>query len=187
MADNSSHSGFRFCLRYVVLFALLTLFVVPFSAASISGGAVCAQTPTAAIKLAQGKIAPTAEGKGYRVIGISWDPVLRQNRATVQNCEHPEWPALSISVGTTVQAKPISLENRSFSVPAAPVVHVGEVVRLWRHEAMLRIETTGIAERGGGLGATIRVRLLRSNPAEASPEREISGIIRGPQSVEMQP
>ncbi|HZY61314.1 MAG TPA: flagella basal body P-ring formation protein FlgA [Edaphobacter sp.] len=187
MADNSSHSGFWSCLRYVVLFALLTLFVAPSSAASISGGAVCAQTPTAALKLAQGKIAPTAEGKGYRVIGISWDPVLRQNRATVQNCEHPEWPALSISTGSAAQ--PISMPvNLQQSVqPSAITVHAGEVVRLWRHENMLRIETTGIAEQGGVVGAIIRVRLLRSNPAEASPEKEISGTVRGPQSVEMQP
>lgn len=187
MADNFFHSDLRTCLRYVVLLALPTLLIVQASAASVSASALCAQTPAAALKLAQGKIVPATEGRGYRVIGTSWDPVLRQNRATVENCEHPEWPALSISTGTASQpiSLPISLQQPMQHT--TPIVHAGEVVRLWRHENMLRIETTGIAEQSGGIGAIIRVRLLRANTGEASPEKEISGIVHGPQSVEMQP
>lgn len=175
-------------LRHVVLLAILALLPVHSGVASVSSGAVCAQTAAAAVRLAQGEVVPAAEGKGYRVTGISWDPVLRQNRATVENCDHPEWPARSILIaGTGAGDRTVPVSAQQPMVPAAVAVRAGEVVRLWRHEDKLRIETTGVAERNGSVGATIRVRLLRRDTGEPSPEKEITGTVRGPGSVEMQP
>src|SRR5690242_11276447 len=122
-------------LRHVVLLASLALLPVHSGVASVSSGAVCAQTAAAAVRLAQGEVVPPAEGKGYRVTGISWDPVLRQNRATVENCDHPEWPARSILIaGTGAGDRTVPVSAQQPMVPAAVAVRAGEVVRLWRHE-----------------------------------------------------
>ncbi len=40
----------------------------------------------------------SAEGAGYRVTGMRWDPVLRQSWARVASCGHPEWPEVSLRV-----------------------------------------------------------------------------------------
>ena len=69
----------------------------------------------------------------------------------------------------------------------APVVRAGDVVRLWRHEGVLRIEVAAVSEESGGLGKTIRVRLLRRNTDDQSIAKLFSGVIRGPLDVEMQP
>lgn len=178
----------QFGLRHGILLATFAFLPAHSRAASVISGAVCAQTPAAAVRLAQGKVVPAAEGKGYRVTGISWDPVLRQNRAAVEDCEHPEWPSRSILIagsGAQTQRMPVSAQQPT--APAAVAVRAGEVVRLWRHEDKLRIETTGVAEQNGSVGATVRIRLLRRNGGEPSPEKEITGIVRGPGSVEMQP
>ena len=50
----------------------------------------------------------------------------------------------------------------------APVVRAGDIVRLWRQESSLRIEVAGVSEESGGLGKTIRVRLLRRNTDDQS-------------------
>ena len=170
------------------MLAMLALLSAHCRAASVVSGPVCAQTPAAAVRLAQGEVVPAAEGKGYRVTGISWDPVLRRNRVAVEDCEHPEWPSRSILIaGSGAQDRRIPASAQQPAAPAAVAVRAGEVVRLWRHEDKLRIETTGVAEQNGSVGATVRVRLLRRNTGEPSPEKEITGIVRGPESVEMQP
>ena len=72
------------------------------------------------------------------------------------------------------------------SIRTAPIVRAGDVVRLWKQESSLRIELAGVSEESGGLGKTIRVRLLRRNTDEQSVPEQFSGIIRGPLDVEMQ-
>jgi hypothetical protein len=54
-------------------------------------------------------------------------------------------------------------------------------------EGVLRIEAAGVSEESGGLGKTIRVRLLRRNTDDQSIAKQFSGVIRGPLDVEMQP
>jgi hypothetical protein len=44
-----------------------------------------------------------------------------------------------------------------------------------------------VSEESGGLGKTIRVRLLRRNADDQVIQERFSGIVRGPSDVEMQP
>ena len=152
--------------------------------------AACYSTPNAAIeslKAGTSQSSALASG-GYRVTSIQSDPVLGQRWATVANCEHTEWPVSAVQidgldVSESSQKNPIHTVNSR----SIPVVHVGDIVRLWKQENLLRIEVAGVSEESGGLGETIRVRLLPRNPdGQWIPER-FSGIVRGPSDVEMQP
>jgi flagella basal body P-ring formation protein FlgA len=69
----------------------------------------------------------------------------------------------------------------------SPVVHVGDLVRLWKQESLLRIEVAGVSEESGSVGKTIRVRLLRSNMDGQTTTEQFSGVVRGPSDVEIQP
>jgi hypothetical protein len=147
----------------------------------------CAATPEAAARL-YGETSATSlprEDKGYRVANIRWDPVMRQSWATIVSCAHPEWPAVVLRTSEANHA------SRGLSAQAreerAPIVRAGDVVELWRQEDLLRIEVTGVAEQSGGLGETIRVRLLRPQGSSQSVEQQLSGVVRGRADVEMQP
>jgi hypothetical protein len=132
----------------------------------------------AADSLYSGSLSPlVARGGSYRVSEIRWDSVLGQRWAMVASCEHPEQPAFA------VLTKDAIAEGRSSrrEDDSAPVVHAGEVVRLWRQEDNLRIEVTAMSEESGGLGKAIRVRLLGTDSAE----RQFVGIVRGVADVEM--
>jgi flagella basal body P-ring formation protein FlgA len=72
-------------------------------------------------------------------------------------------------------------------VSTISIVHAGDRVRLWKQEDFLRIEVSGVSEESGGLGTTIRVRLLHRNTDDQSIHDQFSGIVRGPSDVEMQP
>jgi hypothetical protein len=126
-----------------------------------------------------GLSALAAKGGSYRVSEVRWDPVLGQRWAMVASCEHPEHPNFAV-LTRGGSAEKVSARGKEDS---APVVRAGDVVRLWRQEDSLRIEMTGVSEENGGLGKTIRIRLLGSDSAE----RQFVGIVRGVGDVEMQP
>jgi hypothetical protein len=44
-----------------------------------------------------------------------------------------------------------------------------------------------VSEESGGLGKTIRVRLLHRGTDDQSIRQKFSGVVRGPANVEMQP
>jgi hypothetical protein len=67
-----------------------------------------------------------------------------------------------------------------------PVVRAGDVVRLWSREDAVRIELAAMAEENGGLGKTVRVRLMPRNTLGQQPEEQLLGVVRGPHDVEMQ-
>ncbi len=150
----------------------------------------CARSPAAAVELfrAASLNATSAEGVGYRVTGIHWDPMLRQNWARVASCEHPEWPEVSLRVKAmkAVSGRLIDRTGPEIS-PFVAVIHAGDVVRLWRREDLLRIEVTGVAEESGGVGKKIRVRLLRRSTDSQTKEEQFTGIVRGVSDVEMLP
>jgi hypothetical protein len=107
----------------------------------------------------------------------------------IVSCGHPEWPAIALPANgatliTTLQERDPSLTE---SVKTAPVVHAGDIVRLWRQESLLRMEVAGVSEESGDLGSTIRVRLLRGNTDDQSTSEQFSGVIRGPLNVEILP
>lgn len=156
----------------------------------------CAKTPDAAIQSSRmGSVSSSSssvsEDKGYRVTGVRWDPVLNQKWAMIARCDHPEWPELSLRAEEKGAAsRPSTARTReedSPAVAAASVVRAGDVVHLWRQEALLRIEVTGVAEESGSVGKSIRVRLLRRTTDDQSIEEQFSGIVRGRADVEMQP
>lgn len=118
-----------------------------------------------------------AKGGSYRVSEIRWDSVLGQRWAIVASCEHPEQPVFGVLTRAAIAEKPLSRGKDD----SAPVVHAGEIVRLWRQEDNLRIEVTAMSEENGGLGKAIRVRLIGADSAE----RQFIGIVRGVADVEM--
>jgi hypothetical protein len=125
------------------------------------------------------------DDKGYRVASVRWDPVMQQSWATIVSCEHPEWPGVSLRTSEPSHASTgLSTQAREERVP---LVRAGDIVELWRQEDLLRIEVSGVAEQGGSMGETIRVRLLRRTGSNQSAEEQFSGIVRGRAEVEMQP
>jgi hypothetical protein len=175
-------------LRYVEVMSLLILqgvFVVN------SASAVCYATPRAAFDavVTSSSLSPTLENSGYRVTRIQSDPVLGLRWAMIVSCGHPEWPALALPAKGAISTKASQEVDRSLteSVKTAPVIRAGDIVRLWRQESLLRIEVAGVSEESGGLGNTIRVRLLNGNTDNQLIPEQFSGVVRGPSNVEIQP
>jgi hypothetical protein len=162
------------------------------SAAATAGfaQAACYSTPRAAMDAIRpgSALAPVSEGAGYRVTGIQSDPMLGRRWAIVSSCDHTEWPVSAVQISGSDPAAP-SQTNRipMTSVRSIPVVHAGDIVRLWKQEDLLRIEVAGVSEETGGLGKIIRVRLLRRIADDQAIQERFSGIVRGPSDVEMQP
>jgi Chaperone for flagella basal body P-ring formation len=161
------------------------------AAATDSARTPCYSTPSAAIESVRpgSSPSPASQRGGYRVTGIQSDPVLGRRWAVVANCDHAEWPVLAVITSGSAQdarsrTNPIPM-TIARSVPV--VVHAGDNVRLWKQEDRLRIEVAGVSEESGGLGKTIRVRLLRRSADDQVIQEEFSGIVRGPSDVEMQP
>ncbi len=149
--------------------------------------AVCASTPAAAVSLNETNGGQMVEGDdGYRVTSVRWDLVLRQGWAMVVRCGHPGWPEVALPTRVSSQALK-SEEGKTFTgaAGAALMVRAGDRVRLWRREDELRIEVAAVAEESGGVGKNIRVRLVRAG-MEGQVERQMVGVVRGPEDVEMQ-
>jgi hypothetical protein len=180
MGNYFGSRGGKF-LCWIVLLGLQGLGSAAFAATG------CAGTPEAAIRSAGTRSLPlpTAEDTGYRVTGVRWDPVLQQSWATIASCGHPEWPEFSLRE-TSLALHGLSAPVRQAHAPAAPVVHAGDIVQLWRQEDFLRIEVAGVAEESGSVGETIRVRLLRRNDSNQTAE-EFTGVVCDRSNVEMQP
>lgn len=150
----------------------------------------CAATPAAAVRTVgtASPDVPVAEGEGYRVTSVRWDPVLRDSWATIASCGHPEWPEFSLRVGETDHAShSLSTQVRQERSATVPVVHAGDIVQLWRQEDLLRLEVVGVAEESGSVGETIRVRLVHRNDSNQAAEEQFTGVVRGRADVEMQP
>ena len=123
---------------------------------------------------------------GYRIASVGWDPLLRQRWAKFVNCAHPERPAIAVLMSPLKQDSPPSTPAARQTTAAFPVVHAGDLVRLWSQEGNLRIEASGIAEASGASGSTIRVRLMHSRLEGQYQEQTFHGVVRGPRDVEMQ-
>jgi hypothetical protein len=171
-------------------FGMISLFVLKGVFVINSVRAICYATPREAFDavVTSSSFSPTLENSGYRVTKIQSDPVLEQRWAMIVNCGHPEWPAFTLPADGAILMKTLQERNRSLteSVKTTPVVRAGEVVRLWKQESLLRIEVAGVSEESGGLGSTIRVRLLRGNTDDQSIPEQFSGVVRGPSNVEIQ-
>jgi hypothetical protein len=166
--------------------AILSLFTLQGIWMTGSSRAACYSTPRTAIDalVVDSSFSPALKNDGYRVTRIELDKVLGQRWAMIARCDHPEWPVVALPAnGASSLASPSVTDG----LRTAPVVRAGDVVRLWRQERLLRIEVAGVSEESGGLGKTIRVRLLHRNTDDQSIPEQFSGVIRGPLDVEMQP
>jgi hypothetical protein len=157
-----------------------------------SARATCYRTPSDAVDSMKSgsSLLPTSGGGGYQVTSIQLDTIQNQRWAMISSCEHPERPSLSLKIGTTDSNDP-DRPSDARTVPStdrsSPLIHAGDTVRLWRQEAVLRIELSGIAEENGTIGKSIRVRSLRRSTDDSSTQSEFTGIVRGRSDVEMQP
>jgi hypothetical protein len=156
-----------------------------------SARAACYSTPTAAVESMKpgSSQAPLTAG-GYWVTSIQTDPMSGQRWAMIASCDHPERPVFSLQTEQAGAAQQLQLSEPQMipdNAHTTPLVHVGDTVRLWRQEAVLRIEMAGVAEENGGLGKLIRVRLLRRSTEDQSTRAEFAGVVRGRADVEMQP
>jgi hypothetical protein len=177
-----------FWLRYVGIATLLALQGMSMLSSS---RAECYTTPRAALDalIANSSFSPTLKSDGYRVTKIESDQVLGQRWVMIARCGHPEWPVVALPTnGASLPALPQeSKRSVSENLRTAPVIRAGDVVRLWKQESLLRIEVAGVSEESGGLGKTIRVRLLHRSTDDQSIPEQFAGVIRGPANVEMQP
>lgn len=158
---------------------------------NLSAQAACYKTPSSAIDSLQANssVSAASESSGYRVTGIQSDPVLGQRWVMISSCSHPEWPAVALqAIGTTSLEVPMEGKHPSIdNFRQTPVIHAGDIVKLWRQEKLLRIEVAGISEESAGLGQTVRVRLLHSNTDDQSIPEQFSGVVRGRSNVEILP
>ena len=170
---------------------IISLFTLQGMSMASSSRAACYSTPRTAIDalVANHSFSPAVKNNGYRVTRIELDQVLGQRWAMIARCDHPEWPMVALPAnGASLLASPQGAARSVTDVlRTAPVVRAGDVVRLWRQESFLRIEIAGVSEETGGLGKTIRVRLLHRNTDDQSMPEQLLGVIRGPLDVEMQP
>lgn len=168
----------------------IALFALPGLSLIGSAHAACYSTPRSAVDAlaSNSSVSRDSANAGYRVSGIKSDPVLGLRWAMIARCDHPEWPAVALSTNTTRSMPAHQSEQSSTSnIGAGPLVRAGEIVRLWTQESLMRIEVVGVSEENGGLGKTIRVRLLRRSTDGQSIPEQFSGIVRGPSDVEIQP
>ena len=125
---------------------------------------------------------------GYRVASVRWDSLMGQRWAKLVSCAHPEQPALAMLMAPIKQDGPPSAAASTTRplTTASPVVHAGDLVRLWSQEGNLRIEVSGVAEASGALGTVVRVRLLNSGLDGQYQQQTLQGVVRGARDVEMQ-
>jgi hypothetical protein len=177
-----------FRLRYAGIAALL---VAQGMSMLSSSRAECYTTPRTALDalVANSSFSTTLRNDGYRVTRIESDRVLGRRWAMVARCGHSEWPVFALPAnGESLPTSPKEAKRSvSENLETVPVIRAGDVVRLWRQENLLRIEVAGVSEESGGLGKTIRVRLLHRGTDDQSIRQKFSGVVRGPANVEMQP
>jgi hypothetical protein len=154
------------------------------ASAASSSRALCYGTPRSAVDalLTRSSFSAEVGNDGYQVTRIESDPVLGEKWAMVSRCGHPDWPVLAVPAN---KASSLTATPATEGVRTASVVHAGDIVRLWRQESIVRFEVSGVAEESGGLGSTIRVRLVHKNTDDQSPPEEFSGVIRGQSNVEI--
>ena len=149
--------------------------------------ATCLNTPNTADSSRASALSSSAQkGGDYRVQAARWDPILRQRWLTIASCNHPERPPFALLTHEVMDRPSFLRDNQILKEgfhAVSPLVRAGDIVRLWRQEDNVRIEVAAVSEESGGLGNTIRVRLVQApNPMV----QQFIAVIRGPADVELQ-
>jgi len=131
-----------------------------------------------------------AEMLGYRVREVRWDPVLHQQWAVLENVAHPELPRLAELTdagGSGPAARPVATAAvYPMFKPTELAVRSGDKVVLWSAEKNLRMEMGAVAEGNAAVGERISLRVTGAG-VNGDAGWRASGIVRGPDSVEMEP
>jgi hypothetical protein len=172
-------SSFTLFMRTVQL-CIIALLPITRAASASPTNVSCTPSATQTIELKSTHREPTLQQKGYRTTSVRWDPLLGQQWATIASCDHPERPSIAL-----LMSSPRATTEEVSPTPF-PIVHAGDLVRLWKQENDLRIEASGIAAESGATGRRIRVRLLRSDLDGQLQEQALFGIVRGKGDVEIQ-
>jgi hypothetical protein len=172
-------SSFALFMRTVQL-CIIALLPVTSAASASPTNASCAPSATQRIELDSTHRERTLQQEGYRITSVRWDPLLRQQWATMASCDHPERPSIAL-----LMSSPHSTAGEISPTPF-PIVHAGDLVRLWKQENHMRIEASGIAVESGAMARRVRVRLLGSGLEGQLQEQTLFGIVRGKGDVEIQ-
>ena len=94
------------------------------------------------------KVAEHSDISAYCVSNIQSDPVLGKKWAILINHEHSEWPVVALPIDNSAPFHWPQCPQWASSpdTQSKPMVHIGEVIRAWKHENLLRIEVAGVAE-----------------------------------------
>jgi hypothetical protein len=115
----------------------------------------------------------------YRQQSVISDFTLGREWTVYARCAHPESPRVAIMIEPATGAPAQGAEEAALgSAPAAPLVRMGNPVRLWLSSPVARIALSGIALENGAAGATIRVRVMPGG-------KVLNGTVRAPDSVEL--
>lgn len=129
-----------------------------------------------------------AEARGYRVLEVRWDPVLRQRWAVLESVAHPERPLVAERTDAEVSAPavPVTGPNQAPAVKVRELaVRSGDRVILWSDERNVRMQMAATAEGDASVGD--RIELLVTGAGEYGDGGwRVTGVVRGPGSVEME-
>jgi len=154
---------------------------------------------------ASSRLAPLAVVRsraGLRVREVRWDAVLGRSWAVLEDVDHPEWPLwaeLTEPIGRSATGDSRSSEHAAASgagagpssspqpvIPPPQVVHYGDRVTLWRNERNVRIQMNATAEGSGAVGEELKLRVIGTG-VNGDAGWRVTGIVRGPGNVEMEP
>ena len=169
-------------------------FAVPTAAsAEETATTPCAETPAAAVAAFESG-AKLAGAEGYRVTSLRRDAVLGMNWAAVERCGHPGWPAVAVPskmapVPTAAEVAAVRAGGRVLGggivERRAPLVRVGETVRLWQQDRNVRLQLAAVSEENGAVGDRVRLR-MGDRLAGGDGPRTVYGMVRGVRDVEME-
>ncbi len=139
----------------------------------------CFRTPSqAAVQVGE------AEDGGYRLEFVRVDPFGGRAWAGVRSCLHPEWPPVLVSGIVPVSgSKAHGDAIKSGADAGRPDIVGGRTVRVVKTDAMVRIETTGVAQASGRVGERIWVRVV--GPGDDKTGHLESGLVRGAELLEI--
>jgi hypothetical protein len=139
----------------------------------------CFRTPSqAAVQVGE------AEGGGYRLMFVRVDPFGGKTWAGVRSCLHPEWPTVLVSGIVPISDSKVRADAvKSGAETRRPDIVGGRTVRVVKTDALVRIETTGVAQASGRVGDRIWVRV--AGPGEDRTGHLELGLVRSAELLEI--
>lgn len=157
-------------------------------AAQAGASSPCFTSAEAAASSSNLSARSASETIGFRLKSRRWDPLIGRNWVTIERCDRPELPTITLPLGAG--SAPAGFGAVLPQILKRPDVIAGQTVRIRYADENVRIEMTGTAQQSGNPGDRIRVRLIHTlsdaSSSDASAQNRIA-IVRGPQLLELQP